>query len=217
MNYKRIHDSIIYRAKTRTISGYTETHHILPKCLGGGNEKRNLVKLTAKEHWLIHQILCEIYPKNYSLLKSLECMMRKSKNQLRDYVISGQQYERIKKECAILHSEKMKGRKLKPFTEEHKKNISESKKGKSSWSKGKKFSEEHRKNIGLSSKGRIDGDKNPMKNPKISKNHPSLFSFEKNPSKNKKRCEICGIFAGGGNYVRWHGSNCKKNKTNQND
>lgn len=210
MDYKKIHDSIIYRAKNRTISGYTETHHILPKCLGGGNEKTNLVKLTAKEHWIIHQILCEIYPKNYSLLKSLECMMRKSENQIRDYVISGGQYERIKKECSILQSERLRGRKLKPFTEEHKRKISESKKGKPSWSKGKKFSEDHRKNIGLSSKGRIDGDKNPMKNPEVLNKHPSLFSENKNPSKNKKKCEICGIFVGGGNYVRWHGKNCKK-------
>jgi len=211
MNYKKIHDFIIDRAKNRTISGYTENHHIIPKCLGGNNKKENLVRLTAKEHWVIHQILCVIYPKNYSLLKALECMMRKSNNQLRDYVISGKQYQRIRKECSTLHSECMRGRKRKPFTEEHKKKISESRKGKSVWSKGTKFSEEHKKNIGLSSKGRIDGDKNPMKDINVLKKHTGLFSGIKNPSKNKKKCEFCGMFVGEGNFVRWHGKNCKKN------
>jgi len=210
MDYIKIHDKLIFKAKNRKISGYTETHHIIPKCLGGTNEKENLVKLTAKEHWLIHQLLCEIYPKNYSLLKALESMMRKSNNQIRDYVISGKQYERIKKECSSLHSLRLTGRKRKPFTEEHKKNMSESKKGKPSWAKGKKFTEEHRKNIGIASKGRITGDKNPMKNPEILKNHKTLFSNKNNPSNNKIICEFCGIFVGSGNYSRWHGINCKK-------
>jgi len=212
MNYRKIHDSIIDRAKNRKISGYTESHHILPKCLGGNNKKENLVKLTAKEHWIIHQILCIIHPKNYSLLKALECMMRKSDNQLRNYVISGRQYQRIKKESAKLHSERLTGRKRKPFTEEHKKNISNSKKGKSIWREGRKFTEEHKKNIGLSSKGRISGDKNPMKNPEIVKKHTALFTETNNPSKIKEKCEFCGIFVGKSNLKRWHGKKCKKYK-----
>lgn len=211
MDYKKIHDFIIDRAKNRMITGYTETHHILPKCLGGNNKKENLVKLTAKEHWIIHQILCIFYPKNYSLLKALECMMRKSNNQLRNYIISSTQYQRIREECAKLHGERLTGRKRKPFTEEHKKKISDSKKGKPVWSKGIKFSEEHKRKIGLSSKGRISGDKNPMKNSNVLKNHTSLFSESNNPNKIKKECEVCGMFVGQGNFVRWHGNNCKKN------
>jgi hypothetical protein len=212
MDYKKIHDSIIFNAKNRKITGYSENHHIIPKCLGGDNKKENLVRLTAKEHWVIHQLLCEIYPKNYSLSKALECMMRKSKNQNRDYIISGIQYERIKEECSKLHSIRMKGIKRVPFTQEHKRRISESRKGKPTWSKGIKFSEEHKKNIGIASKNRINGDKNPMKNPEVLKKHTSLFSKQNNPSNKKIICEFCGIFVGGGNYTRWHGLNCKKNQ-----
>jgi hypothetical protein len=63
MNYKNVHDSIIERSKSRqTISGqYYEKHHILPKCLGGTNDRDNLVKLTAREHFLIHRLLCKIH------------------------------------------------------------------------------------------------------------------------------------------------------------
>ena len=42
--------------------GYTERHHILPKCMGGSNEKHNLVDLTAEEHFLAHQLLVKMYP-----------------------------------------------------------------------------------------------------------------------------------------------------------
>ena len=46
--YTRYYYSIIDRAKNRSITGYTENHHIIPKSLGGTNQKHNLVKLTAK-------------------------------------------------------------------------------------------------------------------------------------------------------------------------
>jgi len=54
MDYKKIHDNIIDRAKNRVLEGYVETHHIIPKCMNGTNEPNNLVKLTAREHFLIH-------------------------------------------------------------------------------------------------------------------------------------------------------------------
>ena len=52
MNYQRIYDQIINRAKERTLEGYKEKHHIIPKCMGGSNEKQNLIELTAKEHFI---------------------------------------------------------------------------------------------------------------------------------------------------------------------
>jgi len=39
VNYQNIHDAIIERAKTRTLEGYGEKHHIIPKSMGGSNAK----------------------------------------------------------------------------------------------------------------------------------------------------------------------------------
>lgn len=66
MNYQRIHDQIIARAKSEDrckIKGgvYYERHHIIPKCLGGNNTKENLVLLTGREHFLVHWLLAEIH------------------------------------------------------------------------------------------------------------------------------------------------------------
>lgn len=62
MNSERIYNQIISRALLRVdFDGYTELHHIKPKCIGGGNEPSNIVKLTAREHYLCHWLLCKIY------------------------------------------------------------------------------------------------------------------------------------------------------------
>lgn len=74
MNYQRIYDQIIERAKNRQLTGYKERHHIIPRCMGGTNEKSNLVYLTAREHFIVHKLLCEIYPEHHGLLKAYFAM-----------------------------------------------------------------------------------------------------------------------------------------------
>lgn len=62
MDYIKHYDKLIEQAKTREpIKGYTETHHIIPKCLGGDNSIDNLVVLTAEEHYIAHLLLAKIY------------------------------------------------------------------------------------------------------------------------------------------------------------
>lgn len=71
MNYKRQYDLLIERATARSLPPdiYTERHHIVPKSLGGGNEKSNLVSLTAREHLIAHCLLSKIYGgKQYAAL-----------------------------------------------------------------------------------------------------------------------------------------------------
>jgi len=95
MDYKKIHDSIIDRAKNRKLEGYVETHHIIPKCMNGTNEPNNLVDLTAREHFLIHWLLHEMYPENSDLRYAFWSMCRNSNNQQR-YKPSSRVYEYAK-------------------------------------------------------------------------------------------------------------------------
>ena len=55
--YHKWYDQLIDRARNRTIEGYVERHHIVPRSLGGTNEKSNLVALTAREHLIAHMLL----------------------------------------------------------------------------------------------------------------------------------------------------------------
>ena len=74
MNYSEFIQNIIdSRGQWNTVVGsYWEGHHILPKCLGGkGNSKAkhsNVIRLTAKEHFIAHKLLAKEYPNEIKLV-----------------------------------------------------------------------------------------------------------------------------------------------------
>jgi hypothetical protein len=70
MNYQQIYDNLINRGKTRVLTEYKESHHIVPRCLGGTDESHNLVELTPEEHYTCHQLLVKIYPDNNKILNA---------------------------------------------------------------------------------------------------------------------------------------------------
>ena len=72
MLYERLMD----RAKGRELLGYTEKHHVLPKCMGGSNDPSNIVRLTAKEHFMAHKMLVRIHPDVAGLWYALIAMGR---------------------------------------------------------------------------------------------------------------------------------------------
>ena len=55
---------------------YLETHHILPKSMGGSNSNINLVKLTPREHYIVHLCLTKCTKGNaqYKMLKAFLSM-----------------------------------------------------------------------------------------------------------------------------------------------
>ena len=59
MNYKKLHDSIIFRAlsenRKKSPDILYHSHHILPKCEGGSDEGPTVL-LTHKEHYLVHKL-----------------------------------------------------------------------------------------------------------------------------------------------------------------
>lgn len=62
MDYRRIYTQLVHRAQERkNVSGYSETHHIIPRAHGGDNTPDNLVQLTAREHFLAHWLLWRIH------------------------------------------------------------------------------------------------------------------------------------------------------------
>lgn len=65
MNYQKIYDSLIEKRKIFPLEkcgdGSIETHHIVPKCIGGNNRKSNKINLYAREHRFAHLLLYKIY------------------------------------------------------------------------------------------------------------------------------------------------------------
>lgn len=63
MNYKKIYFAIIKNRHENPLplDTYGEEHHIVPRSCGGGNNKANLVRLTAREHFVVHFLLYKMY------------------------------------------------------------------------------------------------------------------------------------------------------------
>ena len=99
--------SIINRAKERQLQGYSEGHHVIPKCLGGDNTKSNIVRLTAKEHFICHRLLVKMVSvENKSKMALAAMKMRqRGNNQQRDYNFSSRTYENLKQEASSYLSE----------------------------------------------------------------------------------------------------------------
>lgn len=126
MNYKKIYASLIERAKSRpTPTSYTERHHIIPKCLGGSNEKTNIAILTPREHFLAHRLLCKIHPDNYKLSFALVIMASGKSKSAVGHKASSREYELARETWrnALKKHHPSRGKRL---TQEHREKISRS-------------------------------------------------------------------------------------------
>lgn len=168
--YYKWYNTIIFNAKSRVIEGYVEEHHILPKSLGGQDSAENLVKLTAREHFICHWLLTKCVETNIEKMKYALWLMTNTENSLQQrYKITPKKYEIIKKSLAETFSKQQSGRKM---SEETKRKISETRKKKfasgeleikvydstreklSNLRKGKERSQETKDKIGLAHKGK---------------------------------------------------------------
>jgi 5-methylcytosine-specific restriction endonuclease McrA len=124
--YYKWYRNIIKNAKNRNTNDYTEQHHIIPRSLGGSNDKDNLVALTAKEHFICHILLTKFTKGSayYKMIYACNGMQRSRDYQNR--YINSRLFETIKKNFAKEHSKKLKDRKL---SKEHREAISKGGKG----------------------------------------------------------------------------------------
>jgi hypothetical protein len=155
MDYKKIYTDLMSESKKRdSFLGYFENHHIIPKCLGGNNSPENLVKLTAREHFIAHLLLAKIY--GGPLLVAVMIMTGRAKNSKeykkikelysKEFSGSGNPfYGKKHSEKTIKHlSEKRKSRREMPRTDSWKQNISKGHIGKTSHRLGKTLSDEEK-------------------------------------------------------------------------
>lgn len=111
--YKLWYNSITERARNRVLESYTENHHILPRSLGGTDDRNNLVKLTAREHFICHWLLTKMHTgeSRAKMIYALNGMKRSNDFAQRyETKITARVYEKLKKEFAEVHSSTMKGK-----------------------------------------------------------------------------------------------------------
>lgn len=103
--YTAWYKSIILAAQFRVTDGYVERHHIVPKSLGGSNRKDNLVKLTAREHFVCHWLLTKMTEgkarSKMWLALSKMCVISGTH---RRHQVSSRQYSQIRKQAGKANS-----------------------------------------------------------------------------------------------------------------
>lgn len=80
MNYKNIYTALIESRLANVPTGVTESHHIVPRCQGGNDSDSNIVKLTPRDHFVAHLLLCAIYPDNPKLQYAFNMMCNAANN-----------------------------------------------------------------------------------------------------------------------------------------
>ena len=200
MDYQKIHDQIIEKTKNSNRSkgdgNYYEAHHIVPRCIGGEGKTSqwrthpNIVLLTAKEHFVIHKLLCEIYPKKWELTYAYWQFVNGNQNMNHNgnkyYNIGSREYERVRieqgkisiiKNTGRVVSEESKQKMRKPKSEETKQRM-----------KGKIVSEKTKQKLREKATGRTH-DEDSKKN--MRENHADV-SGDKNPRSRKVICDVTG-------------------------
>lgn len=198
---------IIRRAQLRlTLNEYSERHHIIPRSLGGLDRKSNLVRLTAREHFICHWLLTKMVQGD-DLLKMKYAFWRmlvKGANFQQRYQPNSHIYRSLRLQYGSL-------RKGIQTSKETKEKISIANTGKIPWNKGIPRTSEERKLMSERRKvtAKIVGTWNQGK-------HHSEDTLKKITERAKNRtkykCSHCKIEVTGANYTRWHGDNCKSRR-----
>jgi 5-methylcytosine-specific restriction endonuclease McrA len=219
MGYQRHYEILIDRARNRKLTSYSEKHHVIPRCLGGGDESQNIVRLTPEEHYVAHQLLAKIHPTNRKLVYAAWAMcIGEGRNNKR--------YAWIKNRLRKILSETHKGRKMpewnkrklievntgRPCSEETRKKISEAQ-------IGKVLTEDHRRKLSESHKGKKPSEETRMRMSEAGKKRVWSEEVRRKLSKAKQgvktgprkatECPHCGKVGAGGIMKRWHFERCK--------
>lgn len=184
---------------------YHERHHIIPRCMGGNDDEDNLIDLFAKEHFIAHMMLAKENPDNRQLILAWHLMTNvKAKHQQR-YCATSDEYE----EARLAYIQTITGDNNPSKSDEVRRKKSEAIKGEKNHNYGKPRSEETRKRISESHKGKILSDETRKKirqsktganNPNYGKSH-SKECKEKMSMSAKARCteEWRNHYRGGNN------------------
>ncbi len=200
--YTNWYNSIITKARERVnqSDAYVETHHVVPKSLGGSNDLTNLVKLTAKEHFVCHMLLIKMTTgdsKRRMINAAWGMAIRKNRYQDSRVKVNSRMYEYIKSnltqsnESNLARSKKLKGRTLGPMSESHKEKLRKPK------------TEETKRKMSAARIGKTWNYKH------TSETKSKMSDWQKGIPKIKVKCEHCGKEMSQMNYSRWHGVKCK--------
>ena len=153
------------------LSGYNEKHHILPKCMGGSDDKSNIVLMPVRYHIMAHYILTFIYPDNKEICIAIGLIINCRNLHLKKF--STRTLSDIRILSREAQSKLMTGRKNPhkgvPRSEETKRKIGDSELGEKHHNFGKLYDNELKEKLSNSHKGLKISEETKQKLSMISK------------------------------------------------
>lgn len=151
MNYERVYASFIEDRRGREAGLVAfDKHHVVPRCLGGGNEPSNIIRLSYPDHLFAHVLLARIHGSPLIMPAVRMSGMRKYNGGRR----SRERYDHLR---SLLRQEMLGNtRKLgwRGMSEEGRRRLSEHMLGNQRRPRGTKLTPEHRARIGDALRGR---------------------------------------------------------------
>lgn len=96
----------------QSVDGYAEVHHIVPRSLGGSDDVENLIRLTARQHYIAHWMLARALGGSASRAFFMMSNFGKYGQ------VNSTTYEIARQEYAMLAGEQMRGRVMPPVSDE---------------------------------------------------------------------------------------------------
>jgi hypothetical protein len=142
----------------QSVDGYAEVHHIVPRSLGGSDDAGNLIRITARQHYIAHWMLARALGGSASRAFFMMSNFGKYGQ------VNSTTYQIARKEYADRVSEQLKlNPNIPAFTDEHREKLRQAKIGRklseqtrhrvSAAQRGRKLSEETRRRISEAKKG----------------------------------------------------------------
>jgi len=120
--YSRWYFKIVEAARTTPRVGYVEEHHIIPTSMGGANTPENKVKLSGREHFIVHLLLTKMTSGNHlAKMKAALAFMTSGTKYRQVYIPCSRIFEMVKKARAEGTRDSKLGV---PLSAEHRKAIS---------------------------------------------------------------------------------------------
>lgn len=129
--YKRWYNRII--EKYADVGNIFETHHIQPKSMGGSDDEENLVKVSPRVHFILHQLLYRMTTGEDKRKMYYAVLLMGHSRKIK----TGAHYQLLREQQGVLQSKRMKN--------------------KTPWNKGKKHSPETIQKLKETRKGKSYG------------------------------------------------------------
>ncbi len=100
--YTQTYFAIIEKARQSPPSDYGEFHHVMPRSLGGTNAKSNIVKLSARQHFVCHLLLVKMTSGRAKRKMTFAAHHMSICHRRERYKISSITYESLKRQQADL-------------------------------------------------------------------------------------------------------------------